>query len=278
MPARFVPMKALVLVALPLGACVTSPAKPAATPASSPAAVAPIAEPAPAAAPLDPAAPPLEAPAEARPPQASNSPAPATPILAAEPAPAAPRPISPSDTRSYLLLGQGAQELPSGGRYHMALYVGKAGARRSFEALVSKAGGRAKAQLLRDDRAQSFVLWGDFLKLGVLRFDQPADAATVRQVFAEGLAPVMGEKALPKLSERAEAFLALIDRGLAPGEELWLSTDAMGHVRLWLGATYKEGPTDARLGRALWEGWLGRQPVSPTLKRALVDRIATLGE
>src|SRR5690349_7348381 len=75
----------------------------------------------------------------------------------AEPPPtvAAFAPTRVVDGRTFVLTGEGVHRTGGVAQYAMALYVDELDARRAFPALVARAGGRARAQLLAGDHAQS---------------------------------------------------------------------------------------------------------------------------
>ena len=179
--------------------------------------------------------------------------------------------------KRFVLLGAGVRKKLIADVYAMGLYVEEERARHAFPALAAKAKGRDQAKLLADGRAESFFLWGSFIKHAVLHFvvDVPADQ--VRAGFEEGLEPMLSEKALPELRERARAFVALFDRDMKEGEQIVLRTLPSGAIEVTLAGVKKEAPTDARLARAIWETWLAARPASSDLRRALVEHIDVLG-
>ncbi len=180
--------------------------------------------------------------------------------------------------KTWLLLGAGARKPPSGSPYVLALWVEQELAHRAFPALAAKAKGRTRDKLVGGDRAPTFVVWGDFEKLGELRFPDGATAEQARAVFEEGLQPLLEGKMPPELKDRVRAFLALFDRDLKPGETILLHTSHGGAIELEIAGEKREAPTDARLQRGIWEIWLGGRPVSNELRRALIDRIEILGK
>jgi hypothetical protein len=180
--------------------------------------------------------------------------------------------------RPYLLIGAGVRKRPVEKLYAMGLYVEEVGARRAFPALAVKAGGRSREKLLSGDRTQSFVIWGDFGKAGVLHFLRDVKADEVRSLFEEKLAPLLAESVPQDLRDRARAFVALLDRDLKSGDEIVIETNPAGKVELSIAGARKEAATDARLARWIWEAWLGARPVSTELRKALVERIDVLGK
>jgi hypothetical protein len=181
------------------------------------------------------------------------------------------------DGRPYLLLGSGARRSGGEAVYSIALYVDETGARRAFPALASRAGGRGHEKLVGGDKAPTFVVWGDFGKLALLRLERDATAAEIRALFDEGTAGLRGDRAGEDARERVRGFLALFDRDLKRGDVIELHTAPSGALAVRFGDERRAAGPDARLCRALWEIWLGGRPISTELRRALVDRIDQLG-
>jgi Chalcone isomerase-like len=162
--------------------------------------------------------------------------------------------------------------------YAMALYGDEEEARRNFPALVARAGGKSRAALLGSDHAQTFLIWGAFTKLGVLHFVRDVGAEKIRDAFKEGLEEELSEKAAPELRKAAETFLAMFDKDLKDGSEILIRTDGDGHVRVEIAGDKKDGPSNPKLARAIWAVWLGAKPISPDMRKSLVDRIDQLGK
>lgn len=175
-----------------------------------------------------------------------------------------------AEGRTLVLTGTGARK----GDFTMALYLDELDARRAFSSLAARAGGKTRARLLQRDHAQSFVVWGHFTKLAVLRLQRAHDADQLSALFRPGLEEELGEKASHERRKAAEAFLALFDRGLAEGDELLLRTQDDGRIELELAGEKRTAPSSAKLQRALWNGWLGAKA---DLRRALVEKIDLLG-
>lgn len=180
--------------------------------------------------------------------------------------------------RTFLLLGAGARKPPAPAAYAIALWVEQEMAHRAFPALAAKVKGRTRDKLVGGDRSPTFVVWGDFEKIGELRFKEATSAETLRAAFEEGLSPLLADKVPADLKDRVRAFLALFDRDLSPGDSIRIHTSPGGAIELEIAGSKKEVPTDARLQRGIWEIWLGGKPVSNELRRALIDRIEILGK
>jgi hypothetical protein len=159
----------------------------------------------------------------------------------------------------------------------MALYAEEAGAKQAFPSLVSKAGGRERDKLLQGDRAQTFVAWGRFAKLGVLRFFRDVDKGKIQGAYRDSLADALSDKAPSDLRRDAEAFVTLFDRDMREGQEIKIHTDDNGKVTVEIGGQKKDGPQNPQLCRAIWEIWLGPKTISKDLRKGLVERIDQLG-
>lgn len=85
------------------------------------------------------------------------------------------------DSRPYTLAGVALRKKFIIKVYGMGLYVDQAAAKQAFPSLLAKAGGHDREHLLSGDRAQTFVAWGHFGKLGVLHFVRDVDKDRIRE-------------------------------------------------------------------------------------------------
>lgn len=177
------------------------------------------------------------------------------------------------DGRDYAFIGRGTNAEAG---YELSLYVDEIDARRAFPALVSRAGGRTRARLVAGDHAPTFLLWGHFGKLAVLKFTRALDGAALRALFAE---PLNAELGTPQavVREAADNFLALFEPGVKEGDEISLRTWEDGRMEVTIAGAKHPAPQNPKLVRALWSTWLGPKPISKELQRALVDHIDVLG-
>jgi hypothetical protein len=181
------------------------------------------------------------------------------------------------DGKSYTLVGVGVRKKFVVKVYAMALYVEDVEGKRAFPSLATKAGGREKEKLVQGDRAQSFLMWGQFGKLATLHFVRDVDAGKVRGAFEEGLGEELSDKAPADVREAAQAFLKMVDHDMKSGEEISLRTSPDGKIEFAMGGQSKGTVQNAKLVRALWGVWLGGKPISKDLRSELVSRIDQLG-
>ena len=228
----------------------------------------------------------------ARPP-AAGTPTPPAPVAA--PAPAAPEPPRPGVAYPALRSGEDvaaprAKEAPKPvakpgpaaapakaeeHAYAMALYVEEV-ARIPFASVYERAG-RSKNGLLVESRAQHFITWGHFTKLGVLRFLRDTPRGELQQLFREGLEDLLSDKAPPELRRDAEAFIALFDKDVRAGQEVRIRTDDTGLIEIQLPPDApRPGPASPKLCRHIWDIWLGYRPVSKEMRNSLIDRLEAL--
>ncbi len=179
------------------------------------------------------------------------------------------------DGKHFVLVGRGATP-----DYELAIFVDEIEARRHFPALAMRAGGRTRAALVGGDHAQTFLIWGRFGKLVELKAKKTLPAKQLREMFA-GVAEDIGEKSSPELRAASDGFLAMIAGldELDEGELLTIYGDGDGKLVI----TEADGPSQktapsAKLVRAVLSVWLGQKPLSPELRRALVDKVDLLGK
>ena len=182
------------------------------------------------------------------------------------------------DGRSYTLVGTGVRKKFVVKVYAMALYVEDVEGKRAFPSLASKAGGADKAKLTEGDRAQSFVMWGSFNKVGLLHFVRDVGAEKIRGAFEDGLADELSDKAAADVREATQAFIKLFDRDVKNGDEIALHTSPDGKVDLTIAGQNKGSVQNTKLARAIWGVWLGAKPISKDLRAELVNRIDELGK
>jgi hypothetical protein len=171
------------------------------------------------------------------------------------------------DGKTMLLVGSGAREKGGDKLYDLEFWVGEKEAKRSFPALVMRAGGKDRARLLRGDHAPAFLVWGHFPKLAVLKFSRAVTAAELRADFSTVLdASVKG----------VDDFLAQLEDAKA-GDEWLLTSLEDGEVTLTIGGNPHPGPASPKAARAIWSAWLGEHPLSTELRRALIEHVDQLG-
>lgn len=180
---------------------------------------------------------------------------------------------------NYSLLGVGLRNRQAGKEpktplYAMALYVDHAGAKIPFPALYGKA--PTRAMMMAESRAQNFVLWGRFGKLGVLRFLLPFDKTDLAAELRTGLADLLTDKAPEEMRKDVEKFLALFNKDFKAGEELRIQTDETGRIDVQIDGVKRPGPHNPKLARHIWDIWLGSHGVSKEMRQSLVDRLEVL--
>jgi hypothetical protein len=181
------------------------------------------------------------------------------------------------DGRAYTLVGIGVRKKLFAKVYTMGLYAEDVEAKRAFPSLAIKAGGSDKAKLTEGDRAQAFLIWGAFNKIGVLHFVRDVEGAKVREAFEDGLADELSAKAPADVREATQEFLKLCEHDVKNGDELMIHTGPDGRVDVSLGAEARGAVQNLKLVRAIWSMWLGPKPVAKDLRGELVNRIDELG-
>ncbi|HEX9100889.1 MAG TPA: hypothetical protein VF997_01730 [Polyangia bacterium] len=174
------------------------------------------------------------------------------------------------DGRPLVLVGQGARVRDGDKLYDMQLWIDEEDGRRAFPALAMRAGGRDKARLTRGDHAPGFIVWGRFTKQAVFKFARAVPAATMRDELKSVLEEQKG----------ASELLAMFAEDADAGDEWVLTTHDNGEIELVTGdakGDRKRAPQSPKLERALWDVWLGPKPLSPELRRQLIEKIDGLG-
>jgi hypothetical protein len=169
--------------------------------------------------------------------------------------------------KAMVLVGSGVRDKDGDKLYTISFLVGEKEAKRSFPALVMRAGGKDKARLTRGDHAPAFLVWGHFPKLAVLKFARAVPAKELRADL---------QSALDMNVKGADDFLAAVEDAKA-GDEWLLTSLEDGEVTLTIAGTPRPGPAGPKVARAIWNIWLGEHSLSPELRRALIEHIDVLG-
>ena len=74
----------------------------------------------------------------------------------------------------------------------------------------------------------------------------------------------------------AEAFLALFD-DVKNGDEVVIRSDARGQIWVDTHGQSRKGPLNQRLSHDIWAIWMGDKPISADMKKAMIDRVDSLG-
>jgi hypothetical protein len=179
--------------------------------------------------------------------------------------------------KNYSLIGIGVRSQveikPPTRLYAMALYIDHAGAKVQFPSLLHKA--PTRAMMFAESRAQNFVIWGRFAKLGVLRLLRATPKAELVAMFRTAMPEAFSDKAPAEMKKDGEAFLALFDQDLKEGQELRIHTDDDFRIEVYLDGVKKVGPQAPKLCRHIWEIWLGYH-AQRDLRAQLVDRLDVL--
>jgi hypothetical protein len=182
------------------------------------------------------------------------------------------------DGKAFTLVGTGIRKKFIVKVYAMGLYVENVDGKRAFSSLATKAGGSDQAKLTEGDRAQSFLIWGSFGKVGVMHFVRDVGAGKIHDAFAEDLSDELSDKAAPDVRDATQAFLKLFDKDLKNGDDIVLRTSPDGKIDVSIGGQEKGSVQNIKLMRALWSTWLGGHPISKDLRASLVNRISELGK
>ena len=154
------------------------------------------------------------------------------------------------------------------------LYLEHIGARAQFGSLTTRA--PTRAQLMSENRAQYFVIWGRFAKLMVLRFAKAATKAELTEMFRSGMPEVFSDRTPVELRKDAESFLRLLDHDVAEGQELRLHISDQSQIDVYFDSQKLAGPQNAKLARHLIEIWLGYHSAARSLRQVLIEKIEVL--
>jgi hypothetical protein len=161
--------------------------------------------------------------------------------------------------KSFTLVGTGVRKKFIVKVYAMGLYVESEGAKKAS----------------RGGDPQAFVAGGSFGKLAVLHFVRDVDAGKIQQAYRDGLETELGD---PSTKALAEAFVAAFDRDVKDGQEIVVRTSGDGKISVAVAGSKKDVGQSARLAKAIWNIWLGAKPISPDMRKTLVERVDAIGK
>jgi tetratricopeptide (TPR) repeat protein len=181
------------------------------------------------------------------------------------------------DNRLYSMIGIGCRKVYGFKVYGMAMYLEDAPARASFPKLASMAQGKDIEHLTNGDLAQTWVLLGDFGKIGVLKFVRNVSAKDVMDAYRDSLNEELKNQSR-ELKKNIEAFVKLFNLDVKEGDDCTIRTSAAGEISVEMGGKRQKGPTDPTLAQAIWNIWLGKRPISADLRKQLVTKIDVLAK
>lgn len=179
----------------------------------------------------------------------------------------------------FLCLGTGVRKKAFFKVYAVVYCVEEAAGREAIRSYftegpgkVHEARGEELAKKLQDDPG----FFNALMRMPVERFAQMVFVRDVgkekmKDAFEESLTRALG----PKEKQRIESFIGLLDRDLKDGDKLMLRTRPDGTIRLGLEGDLKT-VKDGLLAGAVWEPYLGKDSVTPELKRSVAKAIAAM--
>ncbi len=174
----------------------------------------------------------------------------------------------PGATTSHRLMGTGIREatLFKVNVYAFGLYVDAAGARAALAAFT----GRQAAVLLRDARFNRRLLDLDFGMALRLVMTRTVDGSDVADAFDDALRPRMGNEG-PALA-RLRRYLGV--DAVRRGTEVVFACDAAGRMTIRVGEAEQPPFASRALCRALFDVYLGEDPISRDGRRDIVAGFA----
>jgi hypothetical protein len=171
------------------------------------------------------------------------------------------------DGKPYALLGVGVRKKAVFKVYAMALYAEVEGGKALWPTIMH-AQGVERAAKIAD---------APFPKLAVLVFQRDVDWQKIQEAYKESLEAALSERAPAELRHAAQEFVGLFSRDIKEGQEIRIHTDLAGQFVVELAGQKKLGPHSVELARAVWAIWLGREPISDSLREGLIKYSDILG-
>lgn len=170
----------------------------------------------------------------------------------------------PGETGTLELTGVGIRKKFFFKVYAFGLYVDGEAARSQLASFK----GKSSDQLRGDDAVYQALMGLDGDQLVVMKFTRSVGAAKMRGALADVL-----ERGVPTDDPAGKAFLALWDEVIENGEEVLISFSAGGEVRVFRHGKERGRVQSPKVARALLESWLGKEPVSSSIKAGAVQRL-----
>ena len=146
--------------------------------------------------------------------------------------------------------------------YAGALYVDPAGAAAALAAFK----GKSSQELAKDAAFFKALVKADFAKAMVLRMVRDVSADAMREALLDGVKPHM------KPNADVNALLGQLVKNLDSGSKVTLLFSPNGSTQLLVGRHAGKPVKNRRLARALQKVWLGRKPISKSIKRGAAKR------
>ena len=145
--------------------------------------------------------------------------------------------------------------------YAVTFCVEQAKAHDAVAAALAAAGGKAS-----EDSQPFFTSLKDSptAKAADMVFVRDVDKGKIAEAFEETLKNALGDDD----KDGQAQFLALVNRDIAKGDHILLTTQPDGTIHLAI-AGHDGKVTDAKVARHIWNAWLGPNGVAPSLKESI---------
>ncbi len=179
--------------------------------------------------------------------------------------------------KRYTCLGSGVRKKLLFKVYDLTFCVEEGAAKSELSRFVAsaprhagKSGDALASSLAQDPAFFDFLVTMKVAKAAEFAFLRDVSSDQIQGSFRESLSKTLGAGAAPRI----EALVKLIDSELHEKERFWMTTAPGGRIAFELKG-HKE-LTDAELARAIWQVYLGAEPVAPALKEAVARGAARL--
>jgi hypothetical protein len=156
--------------------------------------------------------------------------------------------------------------------YTFGLYVDAEGARRA----LSQWRGKTAADLSADASVYDEILKGSFPMTIRLVMSRDVSAAQMAEAFDDALSPRVAQAArrnMPGGSDALTQFRGLFTTPLTRGTELLFTWSADDRLLVSIGGRQLGAVDNRALAWALFDVYLGTQPISPDGKRSVIARL-----
>jgi len=117
----------------------------------------------------------------------------------------------------------------------------------------------------------SDIIDAPFSRAIIMKFVRDVDKKRMMETYAEGLSKTLGPIASSPVKDDANRFLAMFDEDIPSGESMALYGDG-DTLKVFVRGKEKGTIRNAKLVSAVFSIWLGPNPISADLKRALFSR------
>lgn len=189
----------------------------------------------------------------------------------------------PFKGKAHICLGVGVREFLIFDVYAAGLYVERDRATAAFKGFLGRhgskfqsSGGFNKGKLQRSAKVRDWLIWATFSRVMEMIFVRDVPGKKSLEVFEKGLRNNLGDLTAPDVKKDVKTFLDRANTDITKGDRMVVSFSGKGRVTVKITGQAPVRINNPKVARAIMKLWLGRRPISETLRDSLLSRIPLL--